>query len=96
MSQGDVPHAVRLGLVLMSSINKYVTVPDGLLMIDASRDASFYRERGSSSGEIRAGNGHEATDRQGSESKLGLPKPQLMNSIKVISSHERTSNYETN
>jgi hypothetical protein len=38
---------------------------DRLLMVDASRDASFHRKRRSPIGEVRAGNGYENSGRPG-------------------------------
>jgi hypothetical protein len=69
---------------------------DRLLMVDASRDASFYRKRRSPIREVRARNVYENSGRPSSQGELFGGWHKLMGSIKVISSYEQTSSYGTN
>lgn len=65
-----------------------------MLMVDASRDASFHRKRRSPIREVRAGNGYENSGRPGPQGELFGAGHKLMGSIKVISSYEPISNFE--
>jgi len=53
--------------------NQVCQIRDRLLIVDASRNASFHREGGSPIGEVRAGNGYENSGRPGPQGELYLP-----------------------